>query len=59
MIAARPTQASTARTITTKAKPRRLYGRQHFQHDVFGRRLALPSEVAAQLGKNEPAGGNS
>lgn len=56
---AKPTKAPTIKTPTTLAKLRRLYGRQPIQHDLFGRRMAMPSEVAAQLRKNKPAGGKS
>jgi hypothetical protein len=58
-MAIKPTKAPTAKTTTTLAKLRRLYGHQYIQYDVFGRRLALPSEVAAQVRKNKPAGGKS
>lgn len=58
-MAAKPAKAPTAKRTTTLAKLRRLYGHQHIQYDVFGRRLALPSEIAAQLRKNKPAGANS
>lgn len=58
-MAAKPAKTQTVKPTSTLAKLRRLYGRQQIQYDVFGRRLALPSEVAAQLGKNKPAGGKS
>lgn len=35
------------------AELRRLYGRRHIQHDPFGRRTALPSEVARVVTQSE------
>ena len=43
----------------TLTKLRRLYGRQQLQNDVFGRRIALPSEIANQLRKSKPAVGGA
>lgn len=41
--------SSAAKAAPTLAKLSQIYGRQPLRRDVYGRRAALPSEVANQL----------
>lgn len=46
----------TAKSADTLARLRRLYSHQpQLQYNEFGRRIALPSEVAAQIKQLKPA----